>query len=127
MDYTISIDSVARLTALARARSAYNARNSEVTEAQFVQMLVDGQLDSLVKAYVTTTVTRLAFMQRLTADERIAIRTAAQSNAAVQDYLELLNVSEEVDVTHPTTVAGVQQLEASGLLAAGRAAEILAL
>lgn len=127
MDYSLSITDSAKVVAVERALAAYNARNPVISEGQFIQKLVDGQLDALVKAYVVTTVSRLAFMQRFTADERVAIRTAAQSSPAVQDYLELLNVSEEIDLTHALTVAGVQQLEAGGLLAVGRAAEILAL
>lgn len=127
MELQISIADGARTAAVNKALAAYNARNTMLTLEQFVQKMVDAQMDNLVSAYVVTTVSRVAFLQRFTAEERVAIRTAAQSSPAIEDYLELLNASQEVDVTHAVTVAGVQQLEAAGLLAAGRAAEILAL
>lgn len=68
---------------------------------------------------------RLAFLSRFTAQERKAIRQAAKSNADVEDWLELFNAAQDVDVTYPATIAGLQALESAGILAAGRAAEIL--
>lgn len=70
--------------------------------------------------------TKVAYLKRFTQPERIGIREAAKVNAVVEDYVELLNLAQDVDLADPETVAGVQQLEAAGLLAAGRAAEILA-
>lgn len=72
-----------------------------------------------------TTLTRVAFLRRFTQDERIAIRTAAASSPAVQDYMNLLELAEDVSLADPVTIGGVQALETSGILATGRAAEIL--
>jgi hypothetical protein len=129
MEFAITLAEGARITALNKALAAYNASHYDapLSATQFVQKMVDGQVNSLVASYLVTTVSRLAFMQRFTAEERVAIRTAAQSSPAIEDYLQMLNVSEQVDLTHALTVSGVQQLEAAGLIAAGRAAEILAL
>lgn len=68
---------------------------------------------------------RLAFLSLFTAAERKAIRQAGKSNADVEDWLELFNAAQEVDVTYPATIAGVQALEAEDILAKGRAAQIL--
>jgi hypothetical protein len=130
MDFTVTIaDAGAPATALTKGLAAYNVSHPEapLTSAQFVQKLVDGQIGALVTSYVVTTVSKLEFMQRFTSEERIAVRTAADSNAAVKDYLEMLNASEVVDLTHALTVAGVQSLEAATLIGAGRAVQILAL
>lgn len=127
MDYTISITSNQRSMALQRALDAYNASNAPLTQEYFMQKLIDGQLDGLVAAYLKVVITKLQFLDRFTAEERVAIRTAAQSNTAIADYMDLLNAAQDVTLTDSRTVAGVQELETGGLIATGRAAQILAL
>ena len=68
---------------------------------------------------------KLAYLRLFTQTERIAIRTAATGSAKLTDYLELLNLADEVNTADPDTRAAVRMLEAVGLLAPGRAAEIL--
>ena len=70
-------------------------------------------------------ITKLAYLRRFMQAERIAIRTAAQSDAVLQDYLELLSLAEEVRLDDPDIIAAVNLLETAGLIAEGRAAEIL--
>ncbi|MGZ5545085.1 MAG: hypothetical protein ACXWIU_10455 [Limisphaerales bacterium] len=127
MDFTISINDNPKAIALQRALDVYNASNQPLTPEGFMQKLIDGQLANLVASYVVTILTKRAFLERFTPAERVAIRTAAQSSVAIQDYLELVNVSDNIDLTYSTTIAGVQELETAGLIAAGRAAEILSL
>lgn len=80
------------------------------------------------------------FRDRFTLDEKRAIYAAAASVADVRIWLDDLaavtvvldpadqsRVLSGVDLADPRTVAGVQGLEAAGLLVAGRAAEILEL
>lgn len=69
--------------------------------------------------------TKLAYLRLFTQEERIAIRTAAASSAELTDYLELLNLADEVNTADTDTRTAVQMLEAVGLIASGRAAEIL--
>ena len=71
-------------------------------------------------------ITKLAYLRRFTGAERIAIRTVAKTQSELEDYLALLELAEEISPDDPDTVAAVTMLEAIGLLAAGRAAEILA-
>lgn len=66
-----------------------------------------------------------SFKRRLTQPERIGIREAAKVSAEVYDFMDLLDTSKFIDLDDPLTQYGLQQLEAGGLLAAGRAAEIL--
>lgn len=84
------------------------------------------------------TLTRLEFRQRFTEAEKIAIELASLDNsaapmaqrqmaAALRVYLADLAAANFVDLTRPDTIAGVQRLEQFGILAPGRAAEILAL
>ena len=72
-----------------------------------------------------TKISRLALKLRMTADERKNIRAAAESNADVYDFMDLLSDSTYIDLTRPETVQGIQTLEAVELLGEGRADEIL--
>ena len=68
---------------------------------------------------------KLAYLRRFTQEERIAIRAAATQSPALADYLALLELAEEVDTRDADTITAVHLLEQLGLLAAGRALEIL--
>lgn len=83
-----------------------------------------------------TRITRLAFRNRFTSAEKMALELAAlddptapmtqrQQTAALRVYLADVAASSFVDMARADTRAGVQALEAGGLLAAGRALEIL--
>ena len=72
-----------------------------------------------------TKISRLAFKLRMTADERKAIRVAAESNADLFDFMDLLSDSTYIDLSRAETIAGVGQLEAAGLLAPGRGDDVL--
>ena len=73
----------------------------------------------------TTPLTKLAFMNRFTMDELVAVYTAAKTEVLVEVFLDKLKLAEHVDVTDPQTIAGLQALAASGLLAETRVQEVL--
>lgn len=70
--------------------------------------------------------TKLAFMNRFTMDEKAAIYTAAKQNVYIEIWLDQFKLAEYVDVSDPRTIAGINALESFGLIGAGRAAELLA-
>lgn len=81
-------------------------------------------------------VTRLAFRNRFTSAEKMALELAAldaptapmpqrQQAAAIRAYLADVASASFINLADPGTRAGVQALEAGGLLAAGRATVIL--
>lgn len=70
--------------------------------------------------------TRLDFLRRFTEAEMQAIVTAADTNAMLKAALLKWQTAEGIVLTDPETIAGVQALEIAGLLAAGRAAQVLA-
>lgn len=70
--------------------------------------------------------TRLEFMNRFTDAELEGIYTAAKSSVAVEVWLDKFKVATEVNILDTRTIAGVNSLETVGLLATGRASEILA-
>ena len=64
-------------------------------------------------------------MNLFTDSELAGIYTAAKANIAIEVWLEKFKVAEIIDLLDPKTIAGLHTLEAVGLLATGRAAEIL--
>lgn len=87
-------------------------------------------------APVSRHITRLAFRQRFTQAELIAIEIAClddpsapiqqrQQAAALRVMQRQVGEATYIDLDRPDTRAGVQQLEAAGLIGPGRAAQIL--
>lgn len=83
-----------------------------------------------------TRITRLAFRNRFTQAEKVALELAALDNpsatmpqrtqsAAMRAYLKDVDAAQFIDLADANVKEGVQTLEAAGLLTAGRAAEII--
>lgn len=81
-------------------------------------------------------ITQFAFRQRLTQAERIAIEIASlddpsaamsvrQQAAALRVGMGDLAQAQYVDLDHPEVVAALSMLEGAGLIAAGRADEVI--
>lgn len=85
-------------------------------------MVWDDTVDNFVKS--SNVYTKLAFLNRFTSQERVAIR--ASVDPIVIDFMELMNAASEIDRTNPDTVAGINYLVTVGLLTAQRAQEVLA-
>jgi len=69
---------------------------------------------------------KVDFLRLFTQAERIAIRQAAKLNQVVEDYQAMLDASpEKVRLSDPDIKEGIPELEDAGLLAPGRAAQIL--
>ena len=93
--------------------------------------------DGTLVLLAQTRLTRLQFRNRFTALEKAQLELAAMDDpsaepaqrlqsASLRAYLADLAAAEFVDLADQSTVAGVNALEAAGLLAEGRAAEVLA-
>ncbi|WP_404377812.1 hypothetical protein [Vreelandella aquamarina] len=72
-----------------------------------------------------TKLTRLEFRNRFTTAEKVALENARETNAMVRVFFDDLAAAEYVDIEEEAVVEGVQYLESQGLIAEGRAAEIL--
>lgn len=72
------------------------------------------------------TATPLAFLERFTQQERIAVRRAARADDALEDWLDMLRAAQEVDLDDRRTQAGMQALVDARLLTARRRDEVLA-
>lgn len=65
------------------------------------------------------------FIQRFTPAEWEAMTAAARANPAMDAWMRRFTLATFVNLDDPATAAGVQALEMAGILAAGRAAEVL--
>lgn len=92
--------------------------------------------DGVLELAPATRITRLAFRNRFTQAEKVALEIAALDNpaatlaqrqqaAAIRAHLADLAASTFIDLGRDDTRAGVQALEAGGLIGVGRALEIL--
>lgn len=70
--------------------------------------------------------TRLAFMRRFSDAELATIYTAEDQSVVLKVWLDKFRLAEEISLDDPEIVGGVNALEQMGLIAAGRAAEVLA-
>ena len=70
-------------------------------------------------------ITPLAFFSRFTPEEQGAVMAAVQQNPILNALIVSLQLADGVVLTDPRIVAGIQALEQAGLLAEGRADEIL--
>lgn len=94
------------------------------------------EFEARVPSPATRHITELALRKRFTTAEKVAIEMAAlddpaaglksrQQAAALRVYLADLRSAAFVDLDFPDTRAGVQDLEAMGVIGVGRAAQIL--
>lgn len=123
MDFTVSIDHPAALLGLQRAAAA-----AGVSTQAYLQELAINQVNSVVGQHLVREMPPFTWLKtRFTAEERAAIRAAALVNGAVADLCAMTDKADVIHFDDPLTVAGIAQLEAAGLLAPGRGAEILAM
>jgi hypothetical protein len=74
----------------------------------------------------TLVCTRLEFLRRFTVVERVAIRGARKGDPMLDDFMALLEAADAVyPQTDPDVAAGLEYLEALGMLGKGRREEIM--
>lgn len=122
MDITLSITHPTALLGLSRAATAAGK-----TVEELVQEAATNAVNGIVGQNIVSRIEPFDFLSRFTPAERAAIRTASMANGTIADYVAMVSASKSVVLTDDLTVTGVQALEAAGLIAAGRGAEILAL
>lgn len=118
------VDAVlAEREAIRRSSGAAESAVDAMTDAGSVQSFV-WSVDVLVAT--PRRLTQTQFAGRFTDTELQGILAAAQANPALGAWWEKFKLAKDINLDDPATQAGVQALEFAGLIAAGRAAEILA-
>jgi len=74
---------------------------------------------------VNTKLTRLAFRNRFTGAEKVAIYTAATTTPQLRIYLDDLMSVDYIDLSNADTIAGVNALATAGIITGARATSIL--
>ncbi len=82
--------------------------------------------DGAIIGTASSVLSKREFIKRLTVTEYATIKTAALTNPTLDYYWQMFMLAADINTGDPDTVAGVQMLEQAGLIAVGRAAEILA-
>lgn len=122
MDITLSITHPSALIGLNRAAEA----SGKTTEA-LVQEAATSAVNAIAGQFIVTQMDTTTFLgTRFTGEERAAIRGAALTNGMVADLCAMLDRTDIIHFDNPLAIEGLAKLEAAGLLAAGRAAQILA-
>lgn len=118
------VDAVlAEREAIRRSSSAAEVAVDAMTDVSSVQSFV-WSVDVLVP--VPRRLTQTQFAGRFTDTELQGILAAAQANPALGAWWEKFKLAKDINLDDLATQAGVQALEFAGLIAAGRAAAILA-
>lgn len=84
------------------------------------------ELDRPAPIVTATRMSPQVFRRRFSKEEKDAIYAAAMTQPLVRCYLDDVAVAEYIDVADAYTIQGLNDLEAAGLIAPGRAAEIAA-
>lgn len=120
-------ESVADVLAAREAiRRAGNRAEAEVAELGSVEAINNYRWQVVDSDYPTPSkVTRLAFVRLFSNEERAAIYKAKAKNQALADWWQMLDLAININLKDPEIMTGVYYLEKAGLLAKGRAQEIL--
>ena len=79
-----------------------------------------------VPVFVPRIISRLEFYGLFSDEELVRVYTATKESIPLEIFLDKVKVAQDITINDPRTVAGVQALEALGIIGEGRAAEILA-
>lgn len=109
--------------AIRQSSNAAEAAVEALTDAASVQAFT-WSVDVVVP--VPRRISSSDFVKRFQEAEVQAILEAAKTNAAVQSLWERFRLEDPINLDSVTVQSGVHALELAGLIAAGRAAEILA-
>ena len=90
-----------------------------------MQVVFELPRSNITPALPPRIITGYFFKNRMTPDERKAIRALAKVNADVEDFMDLANSAQYIDLDDLVTRASLAALEAAGCLGAGRALQIL--
>jgi len=112
---------------------ADNSTDRIVADVHFVQNLCNQHnwtYQEVIEQVVSTNVqpkilSKKEFFDTFTYPELVAIYIAAKTNPIIEVYLDKIKVSESIDLSHQEAIDGVNAIEKLGLIAVGRAKEIL--
>lgn len=107
-------------------RRASNRAELEIDILEDAYAINDYQLSVEPQDYPAVHVlTHLQFLRRFSVQERANITAASEANAAINDYMSMLNLAKFVNIKDSDVILGVNLLEQATIIGKGRAAQIL--
>lgn len=109
--------------------------NVIVAEQDFVDAIYPGRYRLVAEAEAVaeppatptrTPLTQLQFRLLLTVGERLTVRQIRQANAALDDFLDLMDFASEIDLSNPLTIQGLTYASMLGCFTPERLEMILA-
>jgi hypothetical protein len=70
-------------------------------------------------------ISKLDFLTRFTMQERLTIRTFQDTDSIIDDFMKILEISQEIDLGNPLTKQGLMYLVSVGAIQLSRVDEIL--
>jgi hypothetical protein len=109
-----------------RIRLADGSTRTSLHEYSFAELMTFG-MEFIDGDYPipATPLTHKQFMDRFTDSELAAMMTAAKSSIELELWFKRFEMAQEILLTDPQTISGVNTLETAKLIAVGRASEIL--
>ena len=102
---------------------------SQYPEGNYREKEIQAEIPSEPPVAPVTKITRLAFLNRFTDAEAIALDLASigatVQAASIRRYMSKVNAAEFIDLSRTDTRDGVMALESAGLIAEGRGTIIL--
>lgn len=131
---TITIDPYAALPQMATPVAPPATTGTEVAHWQGIKWVVLAERPLIITPPVVPednnsqalpSIAKIDYLRLFTQAERIAIYTFSLTNPIARDYQYMLDSSTTVLLTDPDIVSGLELFEDEGVLATGRAAQIL--
>lgn len=95
-------------------------------EEVLAQLLAEAEAAQQAQPEPLRVMTKLAFTNRFTTEELVAIYTAAKTEVFVEVFLDKLKIAEEINLGDPNLLEALTAFVQMGLLTQGRVTEILA-
>ena len=133
MDYYVIIH---KDTGVIYGLSTFLPKDDNIPE-DYISFSMEGTLptslsswDSNSRTFVSVSastgiLTKYQFLDRFTMNERLAIRAAAKVDPIVDDFMAMLDISQEVQLNNPLVYQGLFYLAYTGKLDSGRIDQIL--
>lgn len=106
--------------------------NTIIAAPEFVEAAYPGQFVEVPEepapeqVAAPATLTQLQFRLLLTQAERLTVRQKRTEDAALDDFLDLMDFATEIDLSHPLTIGGLTYASSIGCFTAERLVQILA-
>lgn len=107
-------------------RRASNRAEDDIDKTDRIDDVLNHVFEVKTSDYPTeVALTHLQFLRRFSVEERTKIASLRAKNQAIDDHMNLLSLAKIINISDPDVILGVNMLEKAGIIAKGRAGQIL--